>query len=128
MKSESIIYHEPNYRTEIANLQLLRVSLTKEHSKFDFGYQATDHYIKGGWVRIGKNTFIRVKGSNKKHILVRAENIPIGPDVHHFETTKDWLYFSLYFPPLSIENGIIDLIENEKNTKGDFNFWDIVLK
>ena len=69
MKSDIITFHEPKYKTEIENLQLLRVTLTNDYSKIDFGYQATDHYIKGGWVRIGKNTFIRVKGSNKKHCI-----------------------------------------------------------
>lgn len=127
MKTDTIIYHEPKYKTEIKNLQLLRVTLTKKHSKFDFGYQATEYYNKGGWVKIGKDTQIKVKGSSKKYILIKADNIPIGPEKHHFETTKDWLYFSLYFPSLPLKSCIIDLIENEPLQTSDFNFWDIEL-
>jgi hypothetical protein len=127
MKLEKIIYHKPKYRTGHNNLQLLRVILTNEHCKFDFGYQATDYYIKGGWIKISKDTFIRVQKNGLKYTLTKADKIPIAPNKHNFKTTKDWLYFSLYFPPISIKNGFIDLIEAEPGKDTDFNFWDIEL-
>lgn len=127
MKSDKILYHEPKCRTENDNLKLLRVTLTNEHSKFDFGYQATDYYTRGGWVKISKDTFVRVQKTGLKYILTKADNIPIAPYKHNFKTTKDWLYFSLYFPPLPIKSGFIDLIEAEPGEKTDFNFWNIEL-
>ncbi|NVO03748.1 MAG: hypothetical protein HXX09_13710 [Bacteroidetes bacterium] len=127
MKQDTIVYHEPECRTEVNNLKLLRITLSKEHTKIDFGYQANDYYIKGGWVKIGAETFIRMKGSKIKYRLIKGDNIPIGPEKHHFKTTQDWLYFSLYFPEIPIRHGLIELIENEPIKFNDFNFWDILL-
>ena len=127
MKTNKIIFHEPNCKNAHDNLQLLRVTLTHEHCKFDFGYQATGHYIKGGWVKMGKETYIKLKGSEAKHKLIKADYIPIGPEKHHFETASDWLYFSLYFPQIPLKGHIIDLIEAEPGEKTDFNILNIEL-
>jgi hypothetical protein len=128
MKTDTIIYHEPKYKSENNNLQLLRVTIDSEHSKFDFGYQASDYYAKGGTITIGKDTFIRLNKSKIKHHLIKADNIPVRPNKFHFKTTKDWLYFSLYFPTISTKNGILDLIENETGKSDYFNFHGIELK
>ena len=106
---------------------LLRVILSNEHTKVDFGYQTMRYYFEGGWVRMSKDTFIRVKPSGEKLTMLKAENIPIAPEMHLFKTRKDWLYFSLYFPPLPEGTKLIDLIEAEPDADDDFNFFDIEL-
>jgi hypothetical protein len=104
-------------RAPNSNLVLLRAVLNKEFTRIDFGYIAIDYFVRGGWIRISSETYLRVKGQTSKHVLTHAENIPIAPEVHHFESTKDWQYFSLFFPP----------IEEENPDDNDFNYYDIHL-
>ncbi len=124
-KTAKFIISEPLYKADSNRPILLRIELCAEYTKVDFGYQTSSYYKKGGWVRLDKNTFIRVKATGEKLTLVRAENIPIAPAHHYFNTRKDWLYFSLWFPPIPLEDGKIDLIEAEPGTPNDFNYKDI---
>lgn len=121
------IISNPQHSGESGNLQLLRITVTNIEIKVDFGYQATSHYEKGGWIKISPQTFIRPKGTNKKFILTNATNIPYGPEKLHFNSTIEWRYFSLYFPPLPEDVSFFDLIEKEHGTDNDFNFYGIKL-
>jgi hypothetical protein len=121
----SFLVNEPKYKAGKGRPQLLRIEFSPEFTKVDFGYQTTSYYIKGGWVRISKDTFIRLKSTGEKYTLTRADNIPIAPVHHHFNTSKDWLYFSLYFPAIDFKSGKIDLIEAEPGDPTDFNYFDI---
>ena len=114
-------------RAPNSNLVLLRALLNKEFTRIDFGYIAIDYFVRGGWIRISSETYLRVKGQTSKHVLTHAENIPIAPEVHHFESTKDWQYFSLFFPPIPQQDCEIDLIEEENPDDNDFNYYDIQL-
>lgn len=116
------IIREPN-----TNLVLFRVVMDKEFTRIDFGYVATDYFVKGGWIRISPETYLRRDGDNKKYKLTHADNIPIAPEQYHFKSTKDWQYFSLYFSPLPQESAIIDLIEEDIPDENDFNYYDIKL-
>ena len=121
------LVNEPKYEAGAGRPQLLRIEFSPEYTKADFGYQTTDYYVRGGWVRISKRTFLRVHSTGEKFTLLRAENIPIAPSHHHFNTSKDWLFFSLYFPPVPIKNGNIDIIEAEPGDDTDFNYFNIIL-
>jgi hypothetical protein len=129
-KTEGVSYliNEPSYKADAGRPVLLRIEMSPDFTKVDFGYQTNDDYFRGGWVRIDQATFIRNQSSNKKYQLIRAENIPIAPDQHHFSTIKDWLYFSLYFQPLPLEDIVVDLIEDESDDKNNFNYYQIQLK
>jgi hypothetical protein len=133
--------HKP-FRNANNNLQLLRITITKNETKVDFGYQATSYYTNGGWIKISPKTFIRPKGSSQKLVLTNATNIPYGPEKLHFNSSIEWRYFSLHFPSLldlkdskksmmfestSLAVDAIDLIEAENGTENDFNFYDIQL-
>jgi hypothetical protein len=83
--------------------------------------------VRGGWVRIAKDTFIRIKETGQKLVMKRAENIPIAPVHHVYNTAKDWLYYSLYFPPMELKSGKIDLIEADPGTETDFNYYNIII-
>ena len=142
-KNAGYIISNPEHSTSHDNLQLLRITVTNLETKVDFGYQATSYYTNGGWIKISPKTFIRPKGTNKKLILTNATNIPYGPEKLHFNSSIEWRYFSLHFPPIledandkkslmfdtaeprTIES--IDLIENEKGDETDFNFYGIKL-
>ena len=125
---KNILFNKPAYKLGKANPQLLRIEFAPAFTKVDFGYQATSQYPRGGWVRISKDTFIRVHKTGVKYTLTKADNITITPEQHEFKTTKDWLYFSLYFPSIPLANGKIDLIEKELDADDtNFNFYDIQL-
>jgi hypothetical protein len=142
-KSAGYIISNPEHSHVNDNLQLLRITVTNLETKVDFGYQATSYYTNGGWIKISPKTFIRPKGTNKKLILTNATNIPYGPEKLHFNSSIEWRYFSLHFPsiledsnnkktlmfkatePKTIDS--IDLIENERGTENDFNFYGIKL-
>ena len=141
-KTKGFIISNPVHQRINDNIQLLRITVTPLETKVDFGYQATSYYINGGWIKINPKTFIRVRGTNKKLILTNATNIPYGPEKLHFNSSIEWRYFSLHFPPLIEETiaytpmmsekqasnkFIIDLIENENGTENDFNFYGINL-
>lgn len=109
------------------NLQLLRVTVTTEHTKLDFGYQAPDYYTRGGWVTMNPASYIQIKDSKIKYTLLHASNIPYGPEQLHFNSTNDCLYFSLIFQAIPPDSAVISLIEKEKPTDTDFNIYNIRL-
>jgi hypothetical protein len=109
------------------NPKIFRVLLGENYTRIDFGYVAPWLYIRGGWIRIAPETFIQVKGSEKRYRLTDAKNIPIYPAHHHFSSTADWCVFSLFFEPIPIKDAVIDLIEAENPSDTDFNYYNIIL-
>lgn len=127
LSSKGYIISNPDFDGREDNLQLLRVVVTPLETKVDFGYQATDYYDRGGWIKINPQTFIRTDSSIKKLFLTNATNIPYGPERLNFNSTIEFRYFSLHFPPLPENVNSFDLIEKEDGTANDFNFFRIDL-
>jgi hypothetical protein len=50
---------------------------------------------------------------------------PFSPDRFLFESNKDWAYFSLYFKAIPLKSCVIDVIEEEKPTKNNFNYYGV---
>lgn len=136
-KFKSYIISNPSHPRMEDTIQLLRIIVTNEEMKIDFGYQAGE-FIDGGWIDIKKETFIRVKESESKivamknesptkYLLKRATNVPYGPEKHHFNSTIEWRYFSLFFPKLPEGTLCFDLIEKEFGDHNHFNFFSIRL-
>ncbi|MFY9308128.1 MAG: hypothetical protein WAQ28_03660 [Bacteroidia bacterium] len=119
-----ILFHQPQCTSFVDNLRLLRVELSADYTKMDFGYRASEKQEKGRKIRISKKTYLWDKKNKFK--LTRAFNIPIAPNSYYFKTTDDWLFFSLYFEPLPIKTSEIMLMDEEFD-KMDFNIWDITL-
>lgn len=111
-----------------ANPILLRVNLFTEYTKIDFGYTTTDKYDNGGWIRIASDTFIEIIETGQRYTLQLAENIPISPVHHYFESQKDWRYYSLLFPPIPYQDCTLNIIEVENGTPNDFNYYGVELK
>jgi len=121
------LINQPDYRAGEGRPKLLRISLAATYTKLDFGYQTTDYYIRGGWVRIAPETFLRMHDSDIKYKMIKTENIPLSPDHHHFNTSKDWLYYSLFFEPIPVKTCVLDVIEADPGEDTDFNYFDVNL-
>jgi hypothetical protein len=127
-QKKKYILHPKVIKSYHENPDLLRIHLTPEYTKVDFGYVAKDIYINGGWIRIAPETFIENTITKQRYTLVNAENIPLAPMHHYFETKKDWRYFSLFFPSIPQKDCIINIIEVENGTPNDFNYYNIEIK
>lgn len=122
-----ILFIEPHCITYSNNLKLLRVELSTNYTKIDFGYQPTENQKVVGKIRIPKETYLSIVNEKKKFKLIRAENIPIAPKQHNFKTATDSLFFSLYFEPVPVKCCDLNLMEKEANAESGFTFYSIEL-
>ena len=110
-----------------ANPVLLRVIITEQSTRLDFGYTAPWYYSKGGWIKISPATYLTVQGSDKKYSLIDVVGIAIAPKRLNFQSTEDWKFFSLFFETLPTLDCVFNMIESENPTEDDFNFYNISL-
>jgi hypothetical protein len=110
------------------NPRLLRVLLSEQTTRLDFGYVATAYYHKGGWITISPDTYLQIKGSTERYLFKEAEGIALAPEKLNFESTKDYQFFSLYFEALPGGNLVFDMIEHYPGTPNDFNYYGIELR
>lgn len=129
MKKNNInrVFHLNQLGHGDSNPILLRISLFAEFTKIDFGYTTTDLYDNGGWIRIASDTFLEIIETGQRYTLQLAENIPIAPVHHYFESQKDWKYYSLLFPPIPQKDCTINIIEVENGLFRDFNYYGVKL-
>ena len=128
-KSSKPILFEIVENKDIAdNPKVLRVILDREFTRIDFGYNATRKYIKGGWIRMSPKTHVQVQGSPEKFLLKETTGITIAPKKVVFQSVKDWQFFTLYFEPIPQNDCVINIIEEEKPSPNDFNYYGIALK
>jgi hypothetical protein len=113
---------------ENMNPQVLRIILNESFTRIDFGYAANWKYIKGGWIRISPDTHLYVHESDLRFQLIEAQNIPIAPEQHYFESKEDWKVFSLHFEPLPLQDTTFDIIEEENEDPTYFNYYNIKLE
>jgi hypothetical protein len=126
--NKKLVFHLNRIGHGESNPKLLRINLFPEFTKIDFGYITTDKYDNGGWIKISPNTFIENIQTKIRYTLTNAEGITIAPAKLNFESTKDWRYFSLFFPPIPQKDCSLNIIEKENGTKNDFNYYDVSLK
>jgi hypothetical protein len=128
MKNKTYLVQPEIKEAQKSNPTLLRILLSEQFTQIDFGYAAPWMYIKGGWIDIAPNTYIRKVDSKEKFKLINALNIPISPERHDFETKSDWKVFSLFFEPLPIKDCVIEIIEKENPNENNFNYYGISLE
>lgn len=109
------------------NPEVLRVVLSSDYTRIDFGYAAPWIYVKGGWINIAPYTFLEVNSTRQRYKLINAVNIPLAPDRHDFESKEDWRVFSVYFEPIPLIDCTINIIEEENPSNNNFNYYDIQL-
>ena len=112
---------------EKQNPKMLRVVLTENYTRIDFGYTTPWFYEKGGWITISPDTYLRMKDLESRFILTNTEGIAISPKRLDFESTQDWQFFSLFFEPIPRMDCVFDMIESDKPTKNDFNYYGVEL-
>ena len=112
---------------EIQNPKMLRVVLTENYTRIDFGYTTPWFYEKGGWITISPDTYLKLKHLEYKFSLINTEGIAISPKRLDFESTEDWQFFSLFFEPIPSTECVFDMIESDNPTKNDFNYYGIQL-
>jgi hypothetical protein len=127
-KNESLLFEIPMLDTPKQNPTVLRVLLTKEFTRIDFGYTTPWYYDKGGWIKIAPKTYLENKETKEQYKLKEASGISIAPKRINFESTEDWQFFSLYFEPIPMKDCVLNMIEAEKPTPNDFNYYGIELK
>ena len=128
MKNKTYLVQPVIKDAQKSNPTILRILLSEQFTQIDFGYAAPWMYIKGGWIDIAPNTFIRNVDSKEKFKLINALNIPISPERHDFETKSDWKVFSLFFEPIPIKDCVIEIIEKENPNENNFNYYGISLE
>jgi len=111
-----------------ANPRLLRVLLSEQTTRLDFGYVATAYYHKGGWITISPETYLQVNGDTKRYLLKEASGIAQAPVKLEFKSTKDYQFFSLHFEALPQQDLTFDMIENLHGDHTDFNYTGIEIR
>ena len=124
-KLSELIFNPMIRKRTLKNIQVLRLELDEKFTRIDFAYLSGTKYINGGWFQIHATCFIKPVNSDLKLSLIKAVNIPLAPKKHFFKTTKDCLYYTLYFPPLPNNTKAIDIIEMETNDSNYFNFYGV---
>ena len=128
MKNKTYLVQPVIKDAQKGNPTILRILLSEQFTQIDFGYAAPWMYIKGGWIDIAPQTYIRKVDSKEKFKLINALNIPISPERHDFETKSDWKVFSLFFEPLPKKDCAIEIIEKENPNANNFNYYGISLE
>jgi len=125
-KIDTGIVYNPGvkYNTH-SNIEVLRTELSEDYTRIDFIVYASKIYINGGWVRIHDTCFIRPCGTSSKLKMTKAVNIPLAPKQYWFKNKKDFLCYTLYFPPLPKGTQSIDIIEMETSDPSFFNFYGV---
>jgi hypothetical protein len=128
VKNETLLFEIPELDTPKKNPKVLRILISKDFTRIDFGYTTPWYYDKGGWIKISSKTYLQIEGSNEKYELKNAAGIAVAPKRINFESTEDWQFFTLYFEPIPQKDCTLNMIEAEKPTPNDFNYYGIVLK
>lgn len=118
-----MVKHQTNGHPEV-----LRIQNEENFTRIDFIYFAKSYYVNGGWIQIDRDTYIRPIGSKERLTLVEAVNIPIAPIKHYFKSTKDFLCYTLYFPPVPKGTKTIDIIEGLGGNNSWFNFYGVSME
>ena len=126
--TEPLLFEIPEKTISKDNPKVLRVILHNHFTRIDFGYNTTTEFIKGGWIRMSPKTYVQVQGSPEKFLLKETTGITIAPKKVVFQSIKDWQFFTLYFEPIPQKDCVINIIEEEKPSPNDFNYYGIALK
>lgn len=126
--TEPLLFEIPEKTISKDNPKVLRIILHPDFTRIDFGYNTTTEFIKGGWIRMSPKTYVQVEGSTDKYQIKDTAGITIAPKKVVFKSHKDWQFFTLYFEPIPQKDCVINIIEEEKPTPNDFNYYGIALK
>ena len=128
-KKEKPVYNPSVEYQNGSDIDVMRIVQEEELTRIDFAYRASPKYRNGGWIQIGRESFIRPVNTGMQLTLVQAVNIPITPSKHWFKNANQCLYYTLYFPALPDDVAAIDIIEREvARPHNFFNFYGVSLE
>lgn len=126
VKIEKLVFSPMVRHKVVTNIDVLRIELEENYTRIDFiCYARISQFRSFAWISICHDTFIRPVGIEQKLSLIKAVNIPCEPQKHFFKNEKDFLCYTLYFPPLPKDVKTIDIIEKEINGGNWFNFYGV---
>jgi len=126
--SNSILFEIKSDDKLEQNPKMLRIILSQEFTRIDFGYTTPWYYEKGGWINISPTTYLQLDNSDEKFLLKNAIGIPFAPNQTDFQSTEDWQFFTLLFEAIPQKNCVLNMIEAIEPTPDDFNYCGIVLE
>ena len=110
VSANSQVFDMPNAEVKShTELDITRIRITDDYTIIYLRNQ--NMLLKDAWACVDRKTSIRTS-DNAKHFLLRAENIPLCPDLFRFDSLGQILEFTLYFPPIDASKGRIDLVED----------------
>jgi hypothetical protein len=80
LSKEKILIHEPSCARKPEWPKILRILITRDFTKVDFGYHSNKYYGHGGWIRIQNKSFIRDQAQKQyKFLTIQKNYISIAP-------------------------------------------------
>jgi hypothetical protein len=110
LSTHSQVFEMPNAEVKShAELVITRIEITSDYTIVHLRNQ--NMLVKDAWACVDRKTTLRTS-DNFHHVMIRAENIPICPQLHRFDSLGEILEFTLYFPPIDPSKGRVDLVED----------------
>lgn len=109
-----------------SSVTIMKIEITDSNTIVYFIYKAPDKYINGGWFNINPSIYIKDANGNLSYKLIKAEGVPLAPDVKKCDYIGQILSFKLIFPKIDSYVNKINIIEC--NADNCFNFYGISLK
>ncbi len=126
-KSKTIVYN-PKFRSKDSKrLSIIRVLIDDELTRIDLVYNLSFNQKKPIFFQIDSNCFITPSHSNKIYKFIKAENIPVLPNISYIKPGTVSISFSLFFEGLDKKCNTFDLIEDFGDDKRYFNIYKIIL-
>lgn len=117
-RAENTVIENPQFgASNINTLTIDRVELTPDSTRLHM----TAHHSPRSWVRIARETYIRVKG--EKLTMTSAEGIT--PDKEFYSDETNRTHFVLNFPAVAADAQTLDFIEGD--VEDYFKIWDVAL-
>jgi TolA-binding protein len=109
VSANSQVFEMPN--AEMKSHEELTITLIQINADFTIIHLKNQNMLeRDAWACVDPRTVIQT--SDKiQHSLIRAENIPLCPATHQFDSIGEILEFALYFPAIDPGKGRIDLVE-----------------
>ena len=128
IKKNKIIVYNPKFRSKDSKrLSIIRVLMDDELTRIDLVYNLSFNQKKPIFFQIDSNCFITPSHSNKVYKFIKAENIPVLPNIGYIKPGTVSISFSLFFEGLDKKCNTFDLIEDFGDDKKYFNIYKISL-
>ena len=118
MWAQTII--SPTYsRRDNISLRINEVEKTTQYTIIKGVYENVMHY---GWACINNTTYLKDSKSGKKYgTIIKSEGLPVSPAKYQFTKENESISFKFYFPAISDDIEMVDMIEDYTSKKLSIN-------